>query len=218
MRPGEAVSRGRFITLEGGEGAGKSTQLVRLSGFLRGRGLEVVETREPGGAPGAERIRELLIDGPADRWDGITETLLHFAARREDVVRTVLPALERGAWVVCDRFADSTRAYQGYGQGVAIDVIETLYRHTVGALQPDLTVILDLPVEEGLRRADARLGGGTRYERMDAAFHARLREGYLEIARSEPQRCAVVDAAGPVDDVAVGIAALVEARLLSDKR
>ena len=207
------MARGRFITLEGGEGAGKSTQLSRLAAHLRTFGLEVVETREPGGAPGAERIRELLINGPADRWDAVTETLLHFAARREHVVRTILPALERGAWVVCDRFADSTRAYQGYGLGVPTEAIETLYRQTVGELKPDLTLILDLPVEEGLRRAGARRAGGTRYERMDAAFHARLRDGFLAIARGEPARCAVVDATGTVDEVAARLQAVVRDRL-----
>jgi dTMP kinase len=207
------VARGRFITLEGGEGAGKSTQISLLAAHLRTLGIEVVETREPGGAPGAERIRELLIDGPTDRWDGVTEALLHFAARREHVGRTILPALERGAWVVCDRFADSTRAYQGYGLGVAKEVIETLYRQTVGSLKPDLTVILDLPVEEGLRRAGQRRTGGTRYERMDAAFHMRMRDGFLEIARAEPERCAVIDATGSIETVAADIQSLVDTRL-----
>lgn len=207
------MSRGRFITLEGGEGAGKSTQLARLAAYLRPLGLEVVETREPGGAPGAERIRALLIDGPTDRWDRMTETLLHFAARREHVIRTVLPALERGAWVLCDRFADSTRAYQGYGLGVPMETIETLYRHTVGDLKPDLTLILDLPVEEGLRRAASRRVGGTRYEQMDIAFHTRLRDGFLAIARDEPDRCAVVDAAGTLEEVSARLQAVVDLKL-----
>lgn len=148
-----AVPRGRFLTLEGGEGTGKSTQLPLIAAWLRDAGLAVVETREPGGSPGAEKIRELLVNGPTDRWDPVTETMLHFAARREHLERTILPALERGAWVVCDRFADSTLAYQGYGLGVARDVIGDLYRMVVGDMKPDLTFILDIPSEIGLKRS-----------------------------------------------------------------
>lgn len=207
------MARGRFITLEGGEGAGKSTQISRLVAYLQSRGLETVETREPGGAPGAEKIRELLIDGPTDRWDGVTEALLHFAARREHVQKTILPAVKRGDWVVCDRFADSTLAYQGYGHGVSRAFLQSLYDETVGDLRPDLTIILDLPVEQGLERADARGSGGTRYERMDRAFHMRLRDGFLEIARDNPQRCRVVDATRSVDDVAADIRQMVEENL-----
>ncbi len=193
--------RGRFITLEGGEGAGKSTQQARLLSALQARGLEVIATREPGGSPGAEEIRSLLVQGDSHRWDGITEALLHFAARRDHLRTTVWPALERGAWVVSDRFADSTLAYQGYGHGLDESVYRELYRMVCGAFQPDLTLILDLPVEEGLARAGGRGGGEDRYEGMGHAFHERLREGFLEIARKEPERCRVIDASADADAV-----------------
>jgi dTMP kinase len=192
---------GRFITFEGGEGAGKSTHVRLLAATLRSTGLGVVETREPGGSPGAEEIRQLLIHGEVGRWDAMTETLLHFAARRDHVGRVIRPALKKGEWVLSDRFADSTMAYQGYGHGLGRRPIEQLYQLTVGDLAPDLTVILDLPVEEGLRRAEARRDGGSRYERMDRAFHERLRAGFLEIAEREPGRCLVVDARPSVDAV-----------------
>jgi len=204
---------GRFITVEGGEGGGKSTQVGLLATALRGRGLEVVATREPGGSPGAEAIRTLLVEGEPGRWDGVSEALLHFAARRDHLRRTVWPALERGAWVISDRFADSTLAYQGYGQGLDPELIGTLYRLSVGRFAPDLTLILDLPVEEGLRRAGRRGGAEDRYERMGTEFHQRLRQGFLGIAAAQPLRCAVIDATRPVEQVHHDILATVEARL-----
>lgn len=194
-------SRGRFITFEGGEGGGKSTQARRLAAFLEAAGYETVLTREPGGSPGAEEIRSLLVDGDTHRWDALTEAMLHFAARRDHVSKAVEPDLDRGAWVVSDRFADSTLAYQGYGHGLALDVIDQLYKLCIDGLKPDLTVILDLPVETGLARAASRGAGGDRYERMDPAFHERLRNGFLEIARLEPGRCVVIDATGSEDEV-----------------
>jgi dTMP kinase len=206
-------SGGRFITLEGGEGGGKSTQARRLAAALEGQVPEVVITREPGGSPGAEQIRGLLVDGEVHRWDATTETLLHFAARRDHLVNTVRPALARGAWVISDRFADSTLAYQGYGHGVEKADIAQLYRICVGDLKPDLTLILDLTVEAGLARAAGRGGGEDRYERMDKAFHERLRQGFLEIARAEPGRCAVIDASLGEDDVHRQIMAAVRERL-----
>jgi dTMP kinase len=204
---------GRFITFEGGEGGGKSTQLKLLAEALAGSGLEVVTTREPGGSPGAEDIRALLVQGDVLRWDGITEALLHSAARRDHLVRTVWPALARGAWVLCDRFADSTLAYQGYGHGLALATIENLTRITVGDFAPDLTLVLDLAVETGLGRAGGRGGAEDRYERMDAAFHQRLRQGFLAIARADPGRCVVVDAARPVAEVHQAVLAAVTDRL-----
>jgi len=207
------VSRGRFITLEGGEGAGKSTQVRRLAAWLGERGLEVVATREPGGSAGAEAIRALLVEGATDRWDAVTETMLHFAARRDHLRVTILPALERGAWVISDRFADSTRAYQGMVQEAGDDVVERLYAIAVGDLRPDLTLMLDLPVEKGLARAAER-GGENRYERMGSAFHERLRLAFLDIAAGDPGRCVVVDADDDVDAITDRIAAVVAERLL----
>lgn len=204
---------GRFITFEGGEGAGKTTHVRLLADALRAAGLDVVETREPGGSPGAEQIRELLIHGEVGRWDAMSEALLHFAARRDHVRRVIQPALTAGKWVLSDRFADSTMAYQGYGHGLGREAIEQLYALTVGDLRPDLTVILDLPVEEGLRRTATRKHGGTRYERMDRAFHERLRAGFLAIAREDPERCLVVDGRLPVEAVHEAIRAAVGDRL-----
>ena len=204
---------GRFITLEGGEGAGKSTQIARLADWLRTRGREIVATREPGGAPGAEMIRKLLVEGPAERWDGTTEALLHFAARRDHLRMTIWPALKRGAWVISDRFADSTRAYQGFGHGLPSATLERLYDVAVGSFRPDLTLILDLPVETGLARASARRGAETRYESLPRDFHERVKAGFLAIAHREPERCAVIDASRDVDAVATAIAQVVARRL-----
>lgn len=211
---------GRFITLEGGEGAGKSTQIAGLAKHLEAAGVGVITTREPGGAPGADTIRSLLVSGDTDRWDPMSEALLNFAARREHLIRTIWPALEQGHWVLSDRFADSTMAYQGYGHGIDRELIDALYRAAVGDFHPDMTLVLDLPVTEGLRRASERNGTGAnaedRYERMDVAFHERLRAGFLEIAAAEPERCVVIDASGAADDVAARIWSSVEAKFADD--
>lgn len=204
---------GRFITLEGGEGGGKSTQARRLAAALEAETCEVLLTREPGGSTGAEQIRGLLVDGDVHRWDAVTETCLHFAARHDHLVNRVLPALARGAWVISDRFADSTMAYQGYGHGVDRQAITDLYRLCVGSLRPDLTLILDLPAEAGLARAEGRGGGEDRYERMDVAFHERLRQGFLEIAGQDPGRCVVIDASPDEDEVFQQIIAAVRDRM-----
>lgn len=206
------MTRGKFITLEGGEGSGKSTQIRLLAQALEAVGIAVTVTREPGGSPSAEQIRALLVDGEVGRWDPLSEALLHYAARREHLRHTVLPALAGGRWVLCDRFADSTMAYQGYGHGLGRDVIAALHAAVVGDLAPDLTLILDLPVDAGLARAASR-GGADRYERMDRAFHERLRAGFLDIARREPARCAVIDAGLAADRVQAAIAAVVGDRL-----
>lgn len=199
--PSRSPSRGRFITLEGGEGAGKSTQIARLAEALRKTGLEVRTTREPGGSPAAEDIRKLLVEGEPGRWQPMTEALLHFAARVEHLHSVVRPALAAGNWVVCDRFADSTMAYQGYGHGLGRKTVTSLYRNVVGDFAPDLTLILDVPVETGLARAASRRGGEDRYERMDRSFHERLRRGFRDIAKREPKRCKLIDAAGDVESV-----------------
>jgi len=204
---------GRFITLEGGEGAGKSTQIMRLKNWLEARGRSVIVTREPGGSPGAEMVRKLLVEGPAERWDGTTEALLHFAARRDHLRSAVWPALKQGRWVVSDRFADSTRAYQGYGHGLDLAMLDRLYAIAVGDFRPDLTLILDLPVETGLERAAARRGTETRYESLPRDFHDRVRAGFLEIAKSEPKRCVVIDASKDADTIAVAVATVVSQRL-----
>ena len=207
------MTDGRFITFEGGEGAGKSTQVRLLAEVLHGLGRQVVLTREPGGADGAEAIRALLVSGAVDRWDAHTEALLHSAARRDHLVKTVWPALARGAWVICDRFADSTLAYQGYGHGLDHHLIATLAEVAMGDFRPDLTLILDLPVEEGLKRAGGRGGAEDRYERMGLDFHQRLRQGFLAIAAAEPRRCAVVDATQTVQTVQENILSTLFQRL-----
>lgn len=207
------MPRGRFITFEGGEGSGKSTQIGLLAETLRGRGLTVVTTREPGGAPGAEAIRKLLVEGEVGRWDPMGEALLLFAARRDHLLHTVWPALGRGDWVLSDRFADSTTAYQGHGHGLPVEEIDILYALAVGAFRPDLTLILDLPVEEGLRRAGSRGGAEDRFERMGVAFHERMRRGYLAVAAADPSRCAVIDATGAVEAVRAAVVAALDARL-----
>ena len=208
---------GKFITLEGGEGAGKSTQAPRLAAHLERAGHAVCITREPGGSPGAEAIRELLVTGDPGRWDAVAETLLHYAARRSHLTETIRPALTRGEWVVCDRFADSTRAYQGYVGGVDKGFISDIHARIVGDLTPDLTLILDLPPEAGLARAQvraqARGEGEDRYERMGLDFHRRLRAAFLEAAATEPERCMVVDADGDIETVAARVKSAVEDRL-----
>jgi dTMP kinase len=206
------VTRGRFITFEGGEGAGKSTQLKRLVERLRALGLEVAATREPGGSQGAEAIRELVLNGAADRWSPVTETLLMYAARRDHIERVIAPALAAGAWVVCDRFADSTRAYQGAGGGTDPALIAALEAQVLGTTRPDLTLIFDLSPETGLARAQAR-GGEMRFESKGLAFHQRLREGFLAIAGAEPERCALIDAAGSIEAVEAAVWSAVNARL-----
>ena len=193
---------GRFITLEGGEGVGKSTQLRRLADALRGRGLEVVETREPGGSLGAEAIRRLLLEGSDERWTPETEALLFAAARADHVARTIRPALERGAWVLCDRFLDSSIAYQGAAAGVGAEAIRTL--HSIGShgFLPDRTLLLELPADaaaDRLRVRDAE--GSDRIGGRGGDFHARVAAGFAQLAEEEAGRYRRVDASGGADDV-----------------
>ncbi len=203
---------GRFITIEGGEGAGKSTQIAHLVARLEAAGKTVRRTREPGGSPGAEAIRNLVVTGAGDRWDGVTEALLMFAARRDHLRATVWPALERGEWVVSDRFADSSMAYQGYARGIGPGKIAELYAWTLGDFRPDLTLVLDLPVEIGLARARARAGDEQRFEGLDLDFHRRLSAGFHAIAAAEPDRCRLVDGSGDIDGTAALIWAAVAER------
>ncbi len=207
------MARGLLITFEGGEGTGKSTQVARLAPRIAALGREVVTTREPGGSSGAEVIRGLLVQGAADRWSPTTETLLMYAARRDHIERVIASAVERGAVVVCDRFADSTRAYQGAGGGAPGELIAALEAHVLGAARPDLTLIFDLPVETGLARAAGRAGAETRFEAKGVEFHRRLREAFLAIARAEPERCVVIDAAADVDAVSAAVWTVVAGRL-----
>jgi dTMP kinase len=205
------VSRGRFITFEGGEGAGKSTQARLLADGLRARGHDVVLTREPGGSPGGERIRALVVSGAAEDWSAMTETLLMFAARDDHLNAVIRPALGAGRWVICDRFSDSTRAYQGAAGGVDGAFVEALDVAVVGKDQPDLTLIFDLASERGLSRALARGEAETRFEGKGPDFHARLAEAFRGIAAQHPDRCRLIDADGDVDAVAARVWAAVEA-------
>ncbi|HLH94545.1 MAG TPA: dTMP kinase [Xanthobacteraceae bacterium] len=188
--------RGRFITFEGGEGTGKSTQAALLAQRLRAMGIGVVLTREPGGSPGAEIIRHVLLSGAAKSLGPDAEAILMAAARDDHVSATIEPALARGRWVISDRFADSTKVYQGAMGGVDPRLIGGLYRVTVGDLKPDLTLILDVPAEVGLERAGKRRGqaGADRFEAESLEFHEKLRETYLQLAAAEPDRCVLVDA------------------------
>lgn len=203
---------GKFITFEGGDGAGKSTQIKRLAAAIEKTGLTVTVTREPGGSRGAETIRAMLLDPDAE-WDPPTEALLHFAARADHYTTKIAPALKEGAWVLCDRFADSTRAYQGYGLGLDMGAIETLYEIALDDFVPDLTIILDIPVETGVERMIERGADPDRYEKMDTAFHERLRQGFLEIAKQDPDRCAVIEADNDIDTVTARIFDCVETRM-----
>lgn len=204
-----------FITFEGGEGAGKSTQARLLGEWLRQRGHQVCLTREPGGSPGAEEIRKLLVEGSGARWDAMTEALLLFAARRAHLRETIIPALGRGEVVICDRFSDSTVAYQGVAGGLGRAVIEQLAGLVLDKVSPapGLTLILDIPVAQGLARAKSRGGTEDRFENLGVEFHQRLRDAYLEIARMEPGRCALIDAVPEPAQVAAAIEAVAAARL-----
>lgn len=204
-------ARGRFITFEGGEGAGKSTQARLLAAALGNAQIPVRTTREPGGSPGGETLRRLLLEGEGERWDAVSEALLLVAARHDHVTRLIAPALARGEWVISDRFADSTAAYQGYGRGLALDQLAALHRFALGDFAPELTVILDLPVEIGLARAAAR-SPGDRFERLDRDFHERLRHGFRRIAADNPTRCMLIDASADLSAVHRTVLDVVEQR------
>jgi len=203
---------GLFISLEGIDGAGKSTQSRLLAAHLRGLGREVIETREPGGAAGAEDIRKLLVEGDPDRWSPETEILLFSAARRDHLERTIAPALARGALVICDRFADSTRVYQGAARGDLRDLVDDIHARVIG-VEPDLTLILDMDPAVALARGLARQSGEDRFEDMGLPFQERLRAGFQALARDFSDRCALVDANQAPEAIAQDIARIVEARL-----
>ena len=194
-----------FITLEGGEGAGKSTHAQRLSAALSARGIGNIVTREPGGSDGAETIRKLLVEGEPGRWDPLVETLLMFAARADHVARTIRPALDSGNWVICDRFTDSTFAYQGAGRGIDPQRISDIEQVSIGGFRPDLTLILDVSVEDALRRIGSRDHSEDRFEKFDRGFHERLRAYFKAVAQREPRRCVLIDTSAPPDEVATQI-------------
>jgi dTMP kinase len=207
------MSRGRFITFEGGEGTGKSTQVRLLMSYLTQCGMDAVQTREPGGSPSAEEIRPLLVTGAADRWSPMAETLLFNAARVEHWRQVIEPALARGAHVVCDRFADSTIAYQAYAGGLDLKIVSELHRLALGGVEPDLTFVLDIPVDAGLQRAAQRRDPATRFERKGLEFQERLRRGFLDIAQKAPKRCLVIDASLPIERVHGAVLDALKSRL-----
>jgi dTMP kinase len=204
---------GRLITIEGGDGAGKTTQARLLATALKRSGIEVRLTREPGGSPRGEAIRQLLLDGASADWGAVGEALLMVAARHDHVATVIAPAIAGGAWVVCDRFADSTLAYQGYGRGLDLEQLLALNRFALGDFAPDLTLVLDLAVEIAEARAAARATPADRFERLDRAFRERLRRGFCRIAEANPGRCVVIDAAGDPQRVQRAVLAAVKTRL-----
>ncbi len=218
-----AARRGIFITFEGGEGAGKTTQSQRLKAALEQKGLQVITTREPGGTPEAERIRDLLVQRDGGNWTPLAECLLLYAARQMHVNTVIKPAMDAGKVVICDRFADSTRAYQGYGHGFDLETIENLHQLVLGGFEPDLTFIFDLPVEIGLARskkqkdvAQGKESTEDRMENMATSFHERLRQGFLTIAKENPARCTIVNAQDDMDVIRALIIKTVEGALAND--
>ena len=198
------MSAGFFLTFEGADGSGKSTQARRLAETLKSEGRDVVLTREPGGSKGAEEIRRLLVEGDPGRWSAETEILLFFAARRDHLERTILPALARGAIVISDRFSDSTRVYQGAARGELRTVVDTLHRLMIEK-EPDLTLVIDIDAETGLKRGLARNSGEDRFEELGAGFQQKLRQGYRALLTDFPDRCIGIDGNGPEETVAARV-------------
>lgn len=211
------MARGMFITLEGGEGSGKSTQIRLLADALRAMGRSVVTTREPGGTPEAEKIRDFLVKRDGGNWTPMAECMLLYAARQMHVENLIKPALSEGKIVVSDRFSDSTRAYQSFGHGLPLETIEQIDHLVLGGFKPDLTFILDLPVETGLARAGKRMDADQsqedRFEKLGTSFHDRLRQGYLQIAKANPERCVVIDATRSIEKISADLAKHVQERL-----
>ena len=203
------MTAGRFITFEGIDGCGKSTQARLLDAYLKGKGVDVVLTREPGGSPGAEEIRRLLVEGAPDRWSGETEILLFTAARRDHLEKTIRPALERGATVISDRFADSTRVYQGAARGELRDIVDRLHDAVIG-LEPDLTFVIDMDPAQALSRGLARQSGEDRFEDMGQAFQERLRDGFHALVKDNPGRCHLIDGHRDADAIAHDVALILE--------
>ncbi len=190
------MNKGKFITIEGGEGTGKSTQLNLLSYYLRKKKIKNLTTREPGGSIGAEKIRKLILNSKKKDWSPITEALLHISARSDHIEKKVLPNLNKGIWIICDRFRDSTIVYQGYGNGLKLDVLEILQESIFNKLHADLTIILDANPKITLKRTKKRKFGNQKYEKMNINFHKKIRHGFLEIAKKNKKRCKIVNAVG----------------------
>ncbi len=215
------AKKGRFITFEGGEGVGKSTQIRLLAEKLAEAGIKAIVTREPGGSPQAEALRRVILSGAASPFGPAGEAILFAAARIDHIDETIAPALAAGDWVLCDRFADSTRAYQGAAGKLDKSLIDSLERVAVGETRPDLTLVLDMPIEKSLERAAARRQGSAepdRFEREGRAFHETLRQAFLDIAAAEPQRCAVIDADRPSEQVGQEVWAQVRDRFIKPRR
>lgn len=212
MDAASANSPGRFITLEGGEGAGKSTQIQVVKDYLEARGIDVIVTREPGGTSVGQEIRNLLVSGDKDKWSPLSETLLILADRAAHLERVIRPALADGKYVVCDRFFDSTRAYQGIAGGLGLEVIHNLQQPVLGTTLPDVTLLLDIDPEKGLSRAQER-GGDLRFESKTLAYHQTLRQAFLDFAKQEPERMVVIDADRDIDAVSADIITALGERL-----
>lgn len=212
---------GLFITFEGGEGAGKTTQINRLAQSLTDIGKKIITTREPGGTPEAEKIRDLIVQRDGGQWSPISEALMLFAARALHVDRVIKPALDDGHIVICDRFTDSTRAYQGYGHGLSLDKIETLKETALGGIEPDITFILDVDPAAGLKRSERRLASEAldikqkedRFESMNLSFHEKLRQGFLSIGKDNPDRCFILDANGDLNTIAEQILNIIHSKI-----
>jgi len=206
-----------FITFEGGEGAGKSTQIKKVYDYLRERHIPPLMTREPGGTPEAEHIRSLLVQGDVNRWDAKTEVLLMNAARRDHIIKVIRPALETGKWVLCDRYIDSTQVYQGYSKGIDITQLNQIHEFTCEDIWPHLTFILDINPEIGLQRAASRLENKkeNRFEEMDKSMHQKVREGFLKLAQNNPARCVLIDATLDCETVFSCIKAEIDKRFFS---
>ena len=212
MNAASANSPGRFITLEGGEGAGKSTQIKVVKDYLVSRGIDVVVTREPGGIAEGQEIRNLLVSGDKDKWSPLSETLLILADRAAHLERVIRPALAEGKYVVCDRFFDSTRAYQGIAGGLGLEIIHNLQQPVLGTTLPDVTLLLDIDPEKGLSRAQER-GGDLRFESKTLAYHQTLRQAFLDFAKQEPERMVVIDADRDIEAVSTDIITVLGERL-----
>jgi dTMP kinase len=207
------VTKGKFITFEGGEGAGKSTQVKLLIDAFANADLSAYPTREPGGTKGAESIRNLLVNGDVSKWSAKTETLLHLAARNDHVEKTIKPKLDAGVNVICDRFMDSTISYQGYGHGLGLDYVTDLQKIIIEDLAPDLTFIFDISVENGLARTSNRGNTENRYEKMARNFHENVRNGFLEIAKNNPDRCYIINADDDIRNIHLNIIEIIQERL-----